>query len=76
MGAHQIKRFKLKVQANTLRNIKKRAKIKAANIYVTIIQDEATKEVKCVAIDRDAAIRYRSEKCNDNGELIDFVLEI
>lgn len=76
MGAHQIKRDRLKEANRTLRRMKQRGRINPASVCVTVIQDEVTKKVLGVAVDRVIAAKQCEKNGWNTGELIDFRIEV
>ena len=77
MGARIIQHSRLDEQFRRHRDLKKRLRKGGAMPCVTIVQDERTKQVLGVGVDREAAARFRDRlgESGDHAELIDFAIE-
>jgi hypothetical protein len=76
MGARVITRSRLKEQARLHGRLKEQMKIRPQSISLTVIQDENTKAVLGVSIDREAAARMCAAEGWTTAEILDFPLGI
>lgn len=76
MGARLIKRIRIHEAVRAHQNIKRRARLDPRKVTVCVLQDELTKEIKSVAIDREVAAKLREKNSWHTVELIDFMIEV
>jgi hypothetical protein len=78
MGAHTIKRRDpVKAQIHAYQALRRRARLRPGQVTVTAIVNEASREIRGIAIDRETAGRFRdSLRDGEVCELVDYPIQV